>query len=507
MFRFKKSCLLVRVGRVHPVSSRLVGIAWLLLLLALAPARLWADPAAPSNPKGYRDIGWDCYLQGDYTNAITNFTKAIRQNPRDASAYNCRALAKEEIDDLPGALADYRMAANLNPNWALVYVNCGELLEHRTNKLSIAIADYTEAIRLEPANANTYIIRARAFEEQTNYDKALNDYNSAIQLESTNATFLSWRGDFFNQMTNYDAAIRDYNEAIRLDPTNTWYLGKRSNLYEHMTNYDAAISDLTQCIQLQPTNAHGYMGRAYLKEKYGWALTKLGNQTKANEILEQLLNDYRQAAELDSVNLSTLGYIEYKHGLYDDAIADYTKHLKTPPDHFEASMSRAMRAYAYERVANNDTKRADLKKKNAVLEQALADWNQLCSSETNLEEDSEWLCERADFYARNNQFTNALADYQKAVELEPTNSHPLISLASFLATCPDPSFRNGTQAMVFAHKACDPDHSKYQLGLTGLAAAYAETGDFEQAVNLQNKALQLLEAMQQKLGTFGFGAL
>ena len=59
--------------------------------------------------------------------------------------------------------------------------------------------------------------------------------------------------------------------------------------------------------------------------------------------------------------------------------------------------------------------------------------------------------------------------------------------------------------MVFAHKACDPDHSKYQLGLTGLAAAYAETGDFEQAVNLQNKALQLLEAMQQKLGTFGFG--
>ena len=84
-----------------------------------------------------------------------------------------------------------------NPNWALVYVNCGELLEHRTNKLSIAIADYTEAIRLEPANANTYIIRARAFEEQTNYDKALNDYNSAIQLESTNATFLSWRGDIF----------------------------------------------------------------------------------------------------------------------------------------------------------------------------------------------------------------------------------------------------------------------------------------------------------------------
>jgi hypothetical protein len=80
-------------------------------------------------------------------------------------------------------------------------------------------------------------------------------------------------------------------------------------------------------------------------------------------------------------------------------------------------------------------------------------------------------------------------------------------LALFLATCPDQKFRNGAQALVYARKAYEPDQSSDDIVLAGLAAAYAETGDFEQAVKFQQMALQAMETRQDKLETGGVGYL
>jgi tetratricopeptide (TPR) repeat protein len=458
MFRCKKPHVPFSAGKVHPDSNRLVGIAWLLLLLlALAPVRLWADPAAPS-PKSYRDLAWECYWKGDYTNAITNFSKAILENPQDAWAYNYRALSKEYVGDLTGALADFKTAAKINPDYAEVYVNCGQLLQWYSNKLSIAIADYTEAIRLEPTNANTFTIRAGAYLRQTNFDKAMSDYNMAIQLQPTNAMFWKGRGDFFKRMTNYDAAILDY----------------------------------TKCIQLEPTNADYYAFRARAETAAAKGLPRNGDQKKADEYLHRALDDWHQAVALDSSHLTGLGTFECQQGKYDQGIADFTKYTQMYPTNVTGL---DLRAFAFERMAEEEAKRGELAAKEAALDQALADWNHLMSMDPRSE--PLLLCLRGDFYARNNQYAKALADYREAVELQPTHKDPLISLAWFLATCPDPAFRNGTQALAAAKKARDLgqhyDSPPFDGGdLSGLAAAYAETGDFVQAVKFQKQALQLM---------------
>jgi tetratricopeptide (TPR) repeat protein len=308
------------------------------------------------------------------------------------------------------------------------------------------------------------------------------------------------------EMTNDDAALHDYTEAIRLDPTNTWYLECRGELHASLTNFDAAIGDYTQCLQLQPTNAAYCCRRAGLEEASEWTAARLGHPTKARELRYQALKDLRQAAALDSARLSALGAFEYRHGLYADAITNYTKHLQWHPDDELAWISREFRAYACERAANNDAQRGDLKNKNAALEQALADWNQLAASAPNLETGSGFLCQRGNFYARNNQFAQALADYQRAVELAPA-SESSGWLALFLATCPDQKFRNGGQALVYARKAYEPNPSPDDIVLAGLAAAYAETGDFEQAVQFQQMALQAMDARQDQLETGGVGYL
>ena len=451
MFRCKKPHVPFSAGKVHPDSNRLVGIAWLLLaLLALAPARLRADPAAPS-PKSYRDLAWECYWKGDYTNAITNFSKAILENPQDAWAYNYRALSKEYAGDLTGALADYKTAANINPDYAEVYVNCGQLLQWYSNKLSIAIADYTEAIRLEPTNANTFTIRAGAYLRQTNFDQALSDYNMAIQLQPTNAMVWKGRGDFFKRMTNHDAAILDY----------------------------------TKCIQLEPANADYYAFRARAETAAAKGSPKNGDQKKADDYLHRSLDDWHRAVALNSSYLTGLGTFECQQGKYDQGIADFTKYIQMYPTNVTGLN---LRAFAFERMAEEEAKRGELAAKEAALDKALADWNHLISMDVHL------LCERGGFYARNNQYAKALADYRKAVELQPTSKYTLLEKAWFLATCPDPGYRDGPQALAAANKAITMGlgYDSEWFDLSCLAAAYAETGDFAQAVKFQKQALQKL---------------
>jgi tetratricopeptide (TPR) repeat protein len=57
------------------------------------------------------------------------------------------------------------------------------------------------------------------------------------------------------------------------------------------------------------------------------------------------------------------------------------------------------------------------------------------------------------------------------------------------ATCPDPAFRNGQQAIKDATKACKTLLWQDEQSIATLAAAYAETGDFDLAVRYAEQAL------------------
>jgi cytochrome c-type biogenesis protein CcmH/NrfG len=63
-----------------------------------------------------------------------------------------------------------------------------------------------------------------------------------------------------------------------------------------------------------------------------------------------------------------------------------------------------------------------------------------------------------------------------------------------MATCPDASVRNGTQAVELAEQAEQLSGGGNPAILATLAAAYAEAGRFPEAVTTAQKALQLVES-------------
>jgi serine/threonine-protein kinase len=86
-------------------------------------------------------------------------------------------------------------------------------------------------------------------------------------------------------------------------------------------------------------------------------------------------------------------------------------------------------------------------------------------------------------------YAEAEQAYLGAIESQPACVPAYDALARLLAACPDDKPRDGKRAIEYATTACDRCGWKDPLCLDTLAAAYAEAGQFDEAVRYQTRAL------------------
>jgi tetratricopeptide (TPR) repeat protein len=261
--------------------------------------------------------------------------------------------------------------------------------------------------------------------------------------------------------------ISEMSEAIRRNPKAPRAYINRGNMYLALQQYDKAAVDFTTAIQLAPKDPNGYRfrGDVYLLQgKYRRAVA-----------------DYSEAIQLTSPNayVSSFATLYSSRGL---AYSDLREHRRAIDD-----LSQAIRLEpnSTENYMNRGTVFVHAKQ----YKQAIIDYSQAIKLSPN---EPFAYSSRASCYLELKDYAHAIIDYREAIRCGPREPSNYIILGWLLATCPDAQLRKGKDAVEYATMCCSLTEWKSWSALDVLAAACAESGDFQSAVKWEREAIRLL---------------
>ncbi len=223
---------------------------------------------------------------------------------------------------------------------------------------------------------------------------------------------------------------------------------------------DDAIVHYRSALQIQPD----WWDAEY---NLGTALSAKG------EVDEAILHSEKAVAmrPTDPDAQVSLANLLFQKGRIDEAIAHYQKAITVRPDDFPARYGLG----------------------HALLEKGELDSAiQACRSALSLRPlDADCHTTLAIALEEKGNPTEAIQHYNKALELAPKSIPTLTNLAWLLATSQDASLRNGLKAVELAKQAERLVGGTNALVLRTLAAAYAENGEFANAIETAHSAVQL----------------
>ena len=230
-----------------------------------------------------------------------------------ASLFISRAYNFNALGEFEKAMAEYIVAIELDPEYALAYNNRGAVL-HRLGYLADALADLNMAVDLDPELANAYSNRGVVHSEIGNYSEAISDLNRAIAMGRGTAVNYNNRGISYSRQGEHRDAVSDFNMATTLDPGFAKAYFGSGYAYSALGNYTKAVSEYTKAIELEDNYFEAYTNR-------GAVYSVLKNYTGAAD-------DYTRALELDPQNAVIYynrGNANYNLGNYSGAVSDYTR--------------------------------------------------------------------------------------------------------------------------------------------------------------------------------------
>ena len=184
------------------------------------------------------------------------------------------------------------------------------------------------------------------------------------------------------------------------------------------------------------------------------------------------LAEWKKALEIDANDARANNGIAIAlsvSGDSDGAIGYLGKAVQISPDFFEAYYNLGL----------------ELAKKNRVNE-AIDAWLNTVRIRPSFAAGHENLGYA--FYLQG-KFSDSLTHLRLALEADPDRVSDLNLAASLLATSPDASIRNGADAVALADHAQTLTHAQDPAILDTLSAAYAETGRFSEAMEVERQAI------------------
>jgi protein O-mannosyl-transferase len=258
-------------------------------------------------------------------------------------------------------------------------------------------------------------------------------------------------------------AIDHFEKALARDPDFAAVHNHLGRLLARCGRPAEAAAHLRQALKIDPDSAHAH--------------NNSGNLLAAQGHIAEAIVHYQKALEIDPRFAEAhfnLGVALAGRGHVDEAAAHYRQALAAQPDlvdaHYNLGAILARRGQTGEAVAH--------------FERAVAGNPDHVNARYNL----------GLLLHQQGKTAEALRQWREAIQRQPNDAEILNQLAWTLATAPEASLRRGTEAIALARRANQLCNDREPIVLRTLAAAYAEAGQFAEAVQVAQRAVPLASA-------------
>ncbi len=406
---------------------------------------------------------------------------------------------KEVLQTLPAG--ERVRVHDVQQEWLWVSVETtGWIAKKNVGTPEQAIEFFSDRIQQAPQDAEALAARGNAKLAARQFDAAIEDYSGALQADPANITALTNRAVAWADKNQLERALADVDQALRIDPQSAGALFLRGTILAEAGQFNKAAADLSECLRISPDHAAAYrnrsgmwlemheFGRAFadanrateLNAKNGAAFCNRGAALIGQGKVDEAFDDFNEAARLDpndhQVYINRANAWCHKSD-FKQAIADLSTALKLHPD------------------ANTYNLRGHARAEAGEIDKAIADYTAALKLDPA---DVRTLHSRSTAWMYKHQYAKALDDVNEVLRRDPNDLVARRRRAYIRAAAPDRTLRDGKQAVADAVRACDLSQWKQAETISVLAAAYAELGDFQKAVEWETKALNMSDDKHAK---------
>ncbi len=171
-----------------------------------------------------------------------------------------RGVVKAKMRQFKGALEDYKMCQQYNPDNIELLNNLANTL-NELGRTDEGIAYLKKVIEINPDFVGSYINLGFQLVELGKYGDAIDYLDIAIEKSSENeiqrAISLNNRGYAYYKLFNYEKALKDIDDSIHLFGNNSYAYRNRALVYLRLKRNRDACDDLYSAISLGFTQEYG----------------------------------------------------------------------------------------------------------------------------------------------------------------------------------------------------------------------------------------------------------
>lgn len=413
----------------------------------------------PYNPEIYHYralVRSDLY---DFGGSLEDFSRAIEIDPRNPIYFLNRGRTWLFLQKYDSAISDCNRAISLKYQKSNVYLMRG-MAWAGLKSYEKAIDDLTTGIMKDTLNTSGYIQRGNVWMDNKQPDSAIADFNRVLAIVPDDSYALLSRAIARMESSDTTGALNDLNHLIEISPYNSYAYYNRAILLIGLSREKEGMADLDAVISMNPDNIVVYLYRGMLKRSLGDFKGTLDDFNKAIQIYPEFADAYYERSQLkrqlrdyagaeqdskmaysinkfnfndnDSLRLEQKMYLKrfvafsdefYEKGGNAGRVQDQLVQIKLQPVFnvilFSQDLSNTKlfdtfeKANYHERVVllSNAENEADA----GQVKTGIDSLSKIIAREPN---QPIHYYKRAEYYSMLQNFNQALADYNKAIELD-----------------------------------------------------------------------------------------